>query len=274
MHTQPLRVPSASLSAPSAPAPSFSLVLLLAGGGLAAVMLLLVGAALAEAPAPAAPEPIVQAAPAPTCDALEAELPTLSQLFSEGRLGAAADLARHHLTTPDLCPEAQRALATIAYSAQVQGLLAQPVQDGGVDARERWVAIESWADAQHLPASQRLSPAAVFSQAYGLGAWALAHEAFGRLWGAQTIGPSDTQQLIAYVALLRNWGNAVRHAKGDDAPARAEQLLATSQAIADTLELPMGEACADLEAWGVDHCRRIQPDYADPVLAALLSPHE
>jgi hypothetical protein len=234
-----------------------------------------VAAAVLTPPTP--PPAIATPVPTPVCLAYQAPVATVSKLLAEGRLQAAAELAQHHVSDPLValeCPQARSTLLALGYSAQAQQLLSQISVDGGEEARIRWLHLQAWADGEGLEEHQRLSPHVVLSQAYSLGSWALAHEAFITLWGSGGIDPADAQMLVKYISILRNWGNDL-YAPGRVATqARAEQLLATAQTIADTLRLPIGEPCTDLQAWGVEHCRQIPPDYDNPILADLLAREE
>ena len=230
--------------------------------------------ALTPPPAPPATSTPVST---PVCLAYQAPVATVSELLAEGRLQAAAELAEHHVNDPLVateCPQARSTLLALGYSAQAQQILSQIAIDGGEAARLRWRHLQTWANEEGLEDHERLSPHIVLTQAYGLGAWALAHEAFITLWESGGIDPADAQMLVKYVAILRNWGNDLYTPGRVETQARAEQLLATAQTIADTLRLPIGEPCADLEAWGVDHCRRVPPDYNDPILSDLIPAEE
>lgn len=226
-----------------------------------------------------APAPILQALPPsahtptpPTCRDMAAEIAPIERMALTGKTALVADLARQYLEDPGplpLCPSSKQALSSLSYHASIQAILSVPATDGGHEAYERWMTAEAVAAADDLPAERRMSTQSILSVAYGLGQWELARGAFIQMWRQGAIVPTDGEQITRYVAILRNWGNLLLH-QGAGSQARAEQMLATAQTIADVAGLPIGEPCADLEASGVAHCRSIPPDYGDLVLATLM----
>lgn len=224
------------------------------------------------APIPQALPPAAPTPTPPTCRDMAAEIAPIERMVAEGKTALVADLARHYVEDPGplpLCPSSKQELSSLSYHASIQAILSVPATDGGHEAYERWMTAEAAAAADDLPSEHRMSAQSILSVAYGLGQWELARGAFVQMWRTGQIVPEDGQQITRYVAILRNWGNVLLH-QGAGSQARAEQMLATAQTIADVAGLPIGEPCADLEAAGVAHCRSIPPDYGDLVLATLM----
>lgn len=264
-------------------APEMVKQLLLAVVGSALLATVFVGAAsffagrhvaVSNAPAPI-PQALPPAAPTstpPTCRDMAADIAPIERMAAEGKTALVADLARHYLEDQGplpLCPSSKQGLSSLSYHASIQAILSVPATDGGHEAYERWMTAEAAAAADDLPAEHRMSTQSILSVAYGLGQWELARGAFIQMWRQGAIVPTDGQQITRYVAILRNWGNVLLR-QGAGSQARAEQMLATAQTIADVAGLPIGEPCADLEASGIAHCRSIPPDYGDLVLATLM----
>ncbi len=247
---------------------------------LAAAVVALVGAAasfMAGRQTAASAQTVVAALPVdpepPALSCLEAadEIAPIRAMLEDGDSALAASLARRRLDASGdlpLCASARADLASITYYAAIDAILSTPATDGGHEAYRRWMAAEAAATADGLPAEQRMSASSILSIAYGLGQWELSRGAFIAMWRAGQITPQDADALTKYVAILRNWGNLLL-GRGASQQARAEQMLATAQAVADAAGLPIGEPCADLEATGVAHCRSVPPDYGDLILATL-----
>jgi hypothetical protein len=242
-------------------------------GGTVLLLLLLVGMfsrrgpdPLLDAPARPAAAPARPAAPA-SCVALGTTTEQARELMARGQLTAALAAADAGLARPVAagCAGAHLDLARLWYTADVDDLLATPVEDEARvrQAPARWVAIERRADDLGVPTTERRPAMALAQTAYDRGLWQLADAAFRDAWA---VGYEGAEGVEFRHALLRNWGSelVLRGSPADGQ--RGLGMLKTANAIARTYDLQTDVACTDLRALGVANCATAIGDPDEPTL--------
>lgn len=194
----------------------------------------------------------------------------VSDLLSRAQLAAALSSANEGLARPAPlgCAEARLALARLWYGADLDDLLATPVDDEarGRQTPMRWTSIERRADQLGVPTDERRTAMTIAETAYDRGLWELADAAFRDAWAVGQVGVGGIEFRHA---LLRNWGHRLTLRSSAMARTQGIGLLATAHAIAQRYNLQTSVACTDLKSLGVADCSKTSPDSGEPTLVGM-----
>ena len=206
------------------------------------------------------------------CSTYDQQIAEIQSLIHAGKpevAGALATVDLHDAAHP-VCPQTRVELAALAYNATMTGLF-QSAQPDTLDPTPllTWRSADRQADLWGVPASERLSPLSIASQAYNDHLWDISREAFLQAWRAGLVGSADLSEVSFYLAILRNQGDLLLRSGMASNQHQGAVLLRTGDAISQAYNLGRGECHTDLVRFlGSNESQWPGPDPSDPVLAA------
>jgi hypothetical protein len=211
--------------------------------------------------------------PPPLCGITKGDVRAVQDLLLQGQSGGASAIAHADLAGArgSGCTATVRArLALVAYQADLDLLLAQPCTLGDVPGEQSriagWHKLSDFARQNHLPAAVVLGPRTMEQEAYNLGCFAWARQAFLAGWAAGDYRSAVEDAVSHYTAVLFNLGNGLVRYGPASQRIPGLRLLALSAAIAHKWALPRGEARARLSQLLGPDSRHWPRPTADPLL--------
>lgn len=203
------------------------------------------------------------------CATFSSDIRLIYQLIGQGKYATAAAIADTDLRTSKRPICGGSALPQLWLQASMDDLYSQP-PTSPLD-RSAVVEYETITRRARRLGLTGDSPLQVAHFAYNTHRWLLCQAAFVEALREQLVSLDDVGQLELYAATLRNLGHQVAFGgyQGQDR-AQALEYLATSREIARRVGLG-GEAGQDLlRLLGPERATKVQPNWQDPVLAALV----